>query len=374
VDNEPLVSIGVPVYNDAPWLRNALDHIINQEYRNLEIIIADDGSTDGSREICREYAQRDSRIRYFENRHNLGAVENHRFVFQLSSGDFFAWGSGHDHYHLSYVRKTLKVLLANPRVVMCCTQSVFQDLDGNITRTTKAGFDTRGLAPVERFKSLQSFMIGGATANIFYALYRADVLAKIGFRKVLGCDVILLAELSLIGEMYQVDDILYYRHITHDAGQDKLQRWITIILDPHGLSFSAIMPYYYADLTYFDVIEESNLSHKEKEDLYNFVCDMMHTNEVVIQEEIMNFVNIIESELVVLEQYTLLKQYRAAQALGVIEKIKVLGFENNEVLKIQIDCLRILRDDKTYLLRNKNRTLIPVKNKRFFGKIFDIFQ
>ena len=374
MNSGPLVSIGVPVYNDAPWLRNALDHIVNQEYRNLEIIIADDGSTDGSLEICQEYALKDSRIRYYENQHNLGSIENHRFVFQLSSGDFFAWGSGHDYLHLSFVRNTLEVLLNNPSVVMCCTQSVFLDPNGNITRTTKGGLDTRGLPPVERFKTFFNFITTGGTANVFYALYRIDMLAKIDFRKTLGTDVIMLVELSLVGEMYQVDEILYYRLMNHDAREDKLQRWIKTILDPRGLSFAAIMPYYYMDLTYFNVIEESNLSYKEKEDLFNFVCDKMHTTEVVIQKEVMNFVNIIESELVVLEQYPLLKQYRAAQALGVIEKIKVLGFENNEVLKIQTGCLRILRDDKTYLLRNINQTLIPVKNKRFFGKIFDIFR
>ena len=59
---EPLVSVIVPVYNVLPYLREALDSVINQTYRKLEILIIDDGSTDGSDKICDEYAEKDQRI------------------------------------------------------------------------------------------------------------------------------------------------------------------------------------------------------------------------------------------------------------------------------------------------------------------------
>lgn len=61
--NSPLVSVIVPVYNVAPYLEQCLDSIVNQSYRNLEIILVDDGSTDESGAICDRYAEQDSRIR-----------------------------------------------------------------------------------------------------------------------------------------------------------------------------------------------------------------------------------------------------------------------------------------------------------------------
>ena len=60
--NNPLVSVIVPVYNVAPYLEQCLDSIVNQTYRNLEIILVDDGSTDESGAICDRYAEQDSRI------------------------------------------------------------------------------------------------------------------------------------------------------------------------------------------------------------------------------------------------------------------------------------------------------------------------
>ena len=54
-ENKPLVSVIIPVYNVLPYLREALDSVINQTYKNLEVLITDDGSTDGSEKICDEY-------------------------------------------------------------------------------------------------------------------------------------------------------------------------------------------------------------------------------------------------------------------------------------------------------------------------------
>ena len=60
---QPLISVIVPVYNVAEYLPECVDSIINQTYKNLEIILVDDGSPDACPDLCDEYAKRDSRIR-----------------------------------------------------------------------------------------------------------------------------------------------------------------------------------------------------------------------------------------------------------------------------------------------------------------------
>src|SRR5262245_11232182 len=82
---KPRVSIGMPVYNADKFLPEALQSLVNQSFADFEIVISDNASTDRTEEICRSYAQRDQRIRYFRNTTNIGVFRNFNQVFHLSS-------------------------------------------------------------------------------------------------------------------------------------------------------------------------------------------------------------------------------------------------------------------------------------------------
>jgi len=340
--NRPLVSIGVPVFNDAPWLCNALDHLLSQDYNNLEIILADDGSTDGSRDICREYANRDERIRLFENKHNLGALQNHKFVFDASKGDYFAWGSGHDYLHPAFVSRLLENLQANPSVVMCCPQSVFVSENGEILRTPKGGLDTRGLASVTRLGKLLAHLVGGGTANIFYGLYRQEALAQMNLsRKVDGCDVIILGELSLLGEMTQVNEVLYYRLVTiAETGKQRAARHTEMLAGARGFNIVVLMPYFSASCEFLSIAENDRLSAIERQRVYDKVVKLdVNIGRAAIADEIMQFISIAKRELISLDAYLQIKQYRAAQILDVLEKAWLLGFEYDGLHELRSICL-----------------------------------
>ena len=85
------VSVIIPVYNVAPYLREALDSVVNQTYTKLEILIIDDGSTDGSGEICDEYKEKDNRIRVIhQDNHGLSTARN--MGLNLMTGDVVVFG------------------------------------------------------------------------------------------------------------------------------------------------------------------------------------------------------------------------------------------------------------------------------------------
>ena len=94
-----LVSVIVPVYNVAPYLHEALDSVVNQTYKDLEIIIVDDGSTDGSGKICDGYAEKDKRIRAIATRIFWGTYS--LFVLSRKAGI-----NGREPYYIA-IRKSI---------------------------------------------------------------------------------------------------------------------------------------------------------------------------------------------------------------------------------------------------------------------------
>lgn len=94
-----LVSIVLPVYNGAKFLRESIDSVIAQTYKNWELLILDDCSTDESMDIAREYETKDSRIHYYRNEKNLKLPGNLNKGFSLAKGDYLTWTSDDNRYH-----------------------------------------------------------------------------------------------------------------------------------------------------------------------------------------------------------------------------------------------------------------------------------
>lgn len=92
---EPLVSIIIPVYNIAPYVRDCIESVRNQTYHNIEIIIVDDGSTDGSGELCEEFAVQDERIRVIHQQ-NAGVVSARGKGMNASRGTYLSFIDGDD--------------------------------------------------------------------------------------------------------------------------------------------------------------------------------------------------------------------------------------------------------------------------------------
>lgn len=102
-----LVSIAVATYNGEKFLKEQLETIVNQTYKNLEIIICDDGSTDSTVEIIKEYQNRDRRIKLFQNEKQLGVLKNFEKAISLCSGDYIAISDQDD----SWIINKIEIML-----------------------------------------------------------------------------------------------------------------------------------------------------------------------------------------------------------------------------------------------------------------------
>lgn len=90
------ISVIVTIYNIEEYLRECLDSILNQTYKNLEIILVNDGSTDSSGKICEEYAERDARIKIV-NKSNSGLCDARNWGLEAATGDLIAFVDGDDY-------------------------------------------------------------------------------------------------------------------------------------------------------------------------------------------------------------------------------------------------------------------------------------
>ena len=93
------VSVVLPVYNGEEFLRQSIESVLAQTYENWELLIIDDGSTDGSPAIAREYAEKDPRIFYYRNPENIKLPRSLNRGFALSTGDYLTWTSDDNLYY-----------------------------------------------------------------------------------------------------------------------------------------------------------------------------------------------------------------------------------------------------------------------------------
>src|SRR6267143_1650924 len=119
MSGEPLVSIGCAVYNGEATLDRALAPLVGQDYANLEILIADDCSTDRSLEICEAFARADARVRIIRNHENVGIIQNFNNLLAEATGKYFMWADQDDIRDRTFARKAVAALEADGDAVLC---------------------------------------------------------------------------------------------------------------------------------------------------------------------------------------------------------------------------------------------------------------
>lgn len=127
---EPLVSIITPVYNSEKFIERTIISVIEQKYYNWEMIIVDDGSTDGTCEIVNNWALKDERIKFIKQTKNLGAAAARNVALENSKGRFVAYLDGDDIWLSEKLSKQVKFMLDMKCGFSCCSYEVI-DNHGN---------------------------------------------------------------------------------------------------------------------------------------------------------------------------------------------------------------------------------------------------
>lgn len=213
--DQPLVSIGLPVYNGANYIDVALDALRNQTYQNMEIIISDNASEDETETICRAAAAEDDRIRYIRQPENLGASPNHNEVLKHGRGKYFVWAAHDDLHDPKFVEVLVGMMEENPDAMSAFSRSASIDPEGNLLKHDDLRPDMTSPDPVVRFRHILDHK---NTCHPFFAVHnREKIMDTRLFLNFTGADRIMLAEILLRGPILEHPETLFY--LRHHEGR-----------------------------------------------------------------------------------------------------------------------------------------------------------
>lgn len=200
--NESLVSVVMPVYMGAQYIRNSIDSVLTQTHVNLEFIIVDDCSPDDSNEIIERYLSKDDRVRYIRHQRNTGCASARNTGMEQSRGRFIAFIDQDDLWINRKLEKQLKYLENTKTELSCCGVS-FVDKKGRVTHKNSYPKDFHLLSRNERIK----FLIN---------------------RNIIDSFSTIIMDRSVLSEVGYLDKNIY--------GNEDFDYWLRIV-DKHAISF-----------------------------------------------------------------------------------------------------------------------------------------
>ena len=169
----PLVTVGMPVFNGAHSISTTVEEILTQAYQDFELIISDNCSTDDTEKICRSFAAKDKRVKYFRQATNIGATLNFQFVLEKAQGKYFLWNACDDVRSSDYVALNVAFLEANPDY--CASTSRTRDEGGKFN---PRWMGDRRLDHETLEGRILAYFKGWHRNSIFYSIYRREVMTN----------------------------------------------------------------------------------------------------------------------------------------------------------------------------------------------------
>lgn len=154
---EEKISIIVPIYNVEKYLRKCIDTIVNQTYKNLEIILVNDGSTDNSYKICEEYACKDKRIKTI-NKENGGLSDARNAGLKIATGEYVSFIDSDDYIELDMIYNLYQGIIKNYADICCCGK-VLEYEKNNVSVNNKSEFC------IDNVEALRKILIGDNIDN-----------------------------------------------------------------------------------------------------------------------------------------------------------------------------------------------------------------
>ena len=179
IDEGPLVSIIIPVYNVESYLVEALESVREQTYGNFEAIVVDDGSTDGSGAVCNEYATKDTRFRVV-HQENGGLSAARNTGLDTMRGEVVSFLDSDDALMSTFIERMLDAMVRADADVSICRYTAHRTM-GKLKKKHKQAFPTLSAGTYGRVDTLRAIVNGTLNVSVWNKLYRRKLWDDIRF-------------------------------------------------------------------------------------------------------------------------------------------------------------------------------------------------
>jgi len=203
------LSVGIPTYNRAPLLKRAAESVLAQTHANLELLISDNASSDGTEAYCRELADRDPRVRYLRSERNRGPTANFNILFEQLGGEYAMVLSDDDWLDPNYLEACLAELLRRPELALVCGRARYVREGREIRR----GADIQLEQPTPQAR-VSAFIRAVDENGVFYGLMARQVMRRATpLRNVLGNDWLVSAAVAMQGRVVTIEETAINREL-----------------------------------------------------------------------------------------------------------------------------------------------------------------
>ena len=221
--NSPALSVGLAVRNARETVGRCIESILSQDFTDLELIVSDNVSDDGTIEIVESYVRMDRRVRLSMNPVNVGSHENMNLVLAAARGTYFRWISADDWLEPGCLSASVGALEGQTEAVGVTSWFTIHSADGATRYEKYRGEFPTSPDPVRRFeRMLWFFHAGDAKYDPVYGVYRRDRLERSHrVRPVERTDWLLSAELALMGPILHLPERLAHRTRDYPTGSQQ---------------------------------------------------------------------------------------------------------------------------------------------------------
>lgn len=256
VPEKPRVTIGMPVFNEGRYLAEAIESLLRQDFEDFELLIRDNASGDDTGTICKAYAARDRRVSYQRNDVNLGAQQSFNQLVHDSHGRYFFLACGHDLWHPAFISRCLSALENDPNAVLSYPMTVWIAKEGHEIATDTRLMDIRSLtAPFRPLRQFNLVLWDCHNSHAIHGLIRTELLRRTRLaRPTIGPDIILLAELSLLGAFAQIPEPFFYVRRMREHDEIEVLKRQARDMFPSNDKRSLVFPYAKFALEYLSIV------------------------------------------------------------------------------------------------------------------------